>query len=82
LIGTVDSGGVLKIYVNNSVNSGGTLSGNWVSGGRVALGTGAALPADNNFWSGTIAEAGVATGFSDATAVAALDSYLKTKWGL
>jgi hypothetical protein len=81
LICTVDSGGAMKVYVNNSANSGTTRSGNWVSNGEVSLGMGAQA-ADSNAWDGAIAEAGVATGYSDATAVAALDSFLQARWGL
>jgi len=47
-----------------------------VSGGAQCLGR---AKADANYWAGAVAECGIATAFSDATAVASLDAYLAAK---
>jgi hypothetical protein len=77
-IATVTSGGVMTVYVDGVANTPATSSGNWVSAGTVSFGT----QGGTDFWSGTISEAGVATSYSDASVVAALDTFLKNKWGL
>jgi Concanavalin A-like lectin/glucanases superfamily len=82
-IATVNSTTV-TLYVDGVVVGTGTLSGgaigSWATAGRLAIGL------DTGDGSGTLntsmGECGVATGYSDATAVAALDSYLAAKWGL
>jgi hypothetical protein len=77
---TINSSGTITSYVNGVATAGLTVAGNWLSAGTFTLGS---LPTHNNdFWNGPIAEAGVATGWHDATTAAALDNYLKTKWGL
>jgi hypothetical protein len=78
LIGTINSSGLMTLYVNG-VASGttGTQAGNWVTAGTATIGK-----AGNFLFNGVLAECGIATGFSDATTVAALDTYLKNKWGL
>ncbi|MGX1323733.1 hypothetical protein AB7M17_007186 [Bradyrhizobium sp. USDA 377] len=78
-IGTINSSGVMTLYVNGAATSTATSSGNWIDNGT--LGIGASI-SDTVGVDGAISEVGIATGFSDATAVAALDAYLKDKWGL
>jgi len=80
VIVTIDSSGVMTVYVDGVASSTATSSGNWVSGGYFDLGRQARTASD--YWYGVIAEAGVATGFTNATGVAGLDAYLKAKWGL
>jgi hypothetical protein len=79
IISTIDSSGVLTIYVNGVASTTATASGNWTTGGHLCLGVDFA---GTSAIVGRISEAGVATGYSNAAAVALLDSYLKTKWGL
>jgi len=76
---TINSSGLMTIYVDGVSMATATKSGNWVSGGVLQIGKATGFA---NFWNGPIAEVGVATGYSDATTVAALDTYLKNKWGL
>lgn len=78
---TIDSSGVMTIYVDGVASATATKSGNWVSGGVAQIGL-HLNTAGGNFWSGPIAEAGIATGYSDAATVGQLDNYLKSKWGL
>jgi hypothetical protein len=80
IIATVDPSGVITVYANNSASSTGTSAGNWVSGGTFAIGRRAATGFD--YGANVISEVGVSANYSDATAVAALDTYLKNKWGL
>ncbi len=77
---TINSSGVMTIYGDGVASSTTTSAGNWVTGGAFAIGRRGANGFDYGGY--TIAEAGVATGFSDATAAAALDTRLKAKWGL
>jgi hypothetical protein len=80
-IGTIDSSGVMTAYVDGVATTGNTLNAAFGATGDFWLGQ--ASPNHGNAqWHGVISEAGIATGYSDATAVAALDSYLQTKWGL
>jgi hypothetical protein len=81
IICTIDSSGLMTIYIDGVVVATATSSGNWVSAGVCQIGT-RVVAASGGFWSGPIAEAGVATGYHDATTVTQLDTYLKTKWGL
>ena len=68
-IATVNGSGLMTFYVDGVAAATGTAAGNWVSAGKVGLGF-QPSPSITDFWGGTIAEAGIATGFSDATAVA------------
>ncbi len=77
---TIDSGGVMTAYVDGVASSTTTSAGNWTTGGNFALGRQAGLT--NDYSELKISESGVATGFTDATTVALLDTYLKNKWGL
>ena len=79
IIGTIDSSGVMKLYVDGVPATLATAAGNWTSPGTLQLGR--VLSSNNGYWGGPIAECGIATGFSDATAVGLLDNYLKAKWG-
>jgi hypothetical protein len=81
-ITTINSSGAITIYIDGVATSGTTIGGNWVSGGSCTIAIQAPFGTKTAFWEGAVAEAGVATGYSDATAVAALDTYLKNKWGL
>jgi hypothetical protein len=87
IIETVDASGVSTTYVNGVPTSGvtipvgGSVSGNWVSGGTMFLGSNGVGP-QQGYWNGPLSEWGVATGFTNSTDVAALDLYLKTKWGM
>ncbi|MGX1323732.1 hypothetical protein AB7M17_007185 [Bradyrhizobium sp. USDA 377] len=78
-IGTVDSSGVMKIYVNGTSTGSATQSGNWITNG--ALGIGVSI-SDGSYWDGAIAECGIATAFTNSTDVATLDAFLQAKWGL
>ena len=77
---TIDSSGVMTLYIDGVASTTATSSGNWVSSRTMSIGRRAAVSSE--FWVGDFAEAGVATGYHDATVVAQLDTYLKTKWGL
>ena len=79
LIFTITSGGFATLYVDGVSMATLTSGGNWTTAGTCQIGQRTDSVA---FWAGPVAEAGVATGYSDATTVAALDLYLKTKWGL
>jgi len=79
IIGTFNSSGVRTIYINGVATTGTASAGNWVSNGLLNLGISVGDPYN---WTGAVAEAGIATGYSDATTAAALDLYLKNKWGL
>ncbi len=80
IILTIDSGGGITLYVDGVSVATGTSGGNWNSGGSLSWGRDAFT--DAAYMSMTAAELGVATGFSNATTVGQLDTYLKTKWGL
>jgi hypothetical protein len=79
VICTVNAGAIV-VYVDGVSVATGTITGNWASGGTLRLGMEAS--GNSSWWGGPLAEAGIATGFSDATAVGRLDTYLKNKWGL
>lgn len=82
VIVTVKSDGTWTTYVDGVAVADAKTANNWVSPGYFGLGI---SQNDSSIFSqlgGTIAEAGIATGYHDATTVAGLDSYLKTKWGL
>ena len=77
---TISSGGAETIYINGvSAATGTSGAGNFASPGELFLGI---SKWDGAYWGGAFSEVGIATGYSDATAVAALDLYLKNKWGL
>jgi hypothetical protein len=80
VIATVSSSGVETIYINGVATTGATLNAAFGASGTLAIG----MTAHDNLsnWIGQISEIGVATGYSDATAAAALETYLKNKWGL
>jgi hypothetical protein len=72
---TVSAAGQMKIYCDNVLGDTSSQSGNWVSGGKISVGR---QGPNGNYLKGTFAGAGVATGFSDATAVGQLDTYLRS----
>jgi Concanavalin A-like lectin/glucanases superfamily len=78
-IGTVDSSGNVTIYVDGVVAGTGTTSGNWVTAGVFNVGRSGLT---TECFAGPYGEIGVATGFTNSTDVANLDTYLKNKWGL
>ena len=77
---TISSGGVATIYIDGYVRATGSLPGTWGNNGTLALGR----KANNNsdYGLNIIGELGVATGFTNATNVALLDTYLRNKWGM
>jgi len=80
VIATVSAAGLCTIYVDGVSVASTTSAGNWVSGAnQFCFGRSASA---GLYWNGPVGEAGVATGFTDATTVVALHAYLKTKWGL
>lgn len=81
VIVTINSSGVQTAYVNGVATTKGTMPGNWATGGTLRFGA-LPQPIAVSYWDGPMAEAGVATGYSDATVVATLDNQLKTKWGM
>lgn len=78
---TVSALGVMTIYIDGAASATTTVSGNWVDGGTLLFG-GEMGASSGGFWSGIASEWGVASSFTDASGVAALDTYLKDKWGL
>ena len=82
VIATIDSGGVITIYIDGSATTCQTVSGNWVSSGTFGVGHHAAHNSDANYLTGPMAEWGVATGFTGATDVGRLNASLTSKWGL
>lgn len=79
-IATVNSSGVMTVYIDGVASSTATLSANWITGGTLSVGGNVGSTAAK--WASAISEIGVATGFTNATDVTSLDNYLKTKWGL
>lgn len=80
IIGTINSSGVMTLYVDGAASSTSTSSGNWVTAGKAALGRrgGNAFDYGNNVY----AEAGISTDFTNSTTVSSFTNCLKTKWGL
>lgn len=79
LIGTIDSGGVMRYYVNASLQiTSASSTGNWTNLGALCMGVG---KLDTQYWDGNISEMGVSTNYSDATMVSAIDTALASKWG-
>lgn len=78
VIVTVNSSGVITIYVDGlQIGATATVAGNWTSPGTLDI-----FRNETTYWGGQVGEVGIATGYSDATTVAQLDTYLKNKWGL
>ncbi len=77
---TVNSSGVITSYCDGTPVATTTSGGNWASTGTFDLFRMASHDQDFSYM--TIAEAGVATGFTNSTDVGLLDTYLKNKWGL
>jgi hypothetical protein len=82
LIVTVKSDGTWDVYVDGVVTSSSQTAANWVSPGYFGLGISQNNSGIFNQFGGKFGEAGLATGWHDATTVASLDTYLKNKWGL
>ena len=78
---TVKSDGTHTMYVDGVGTSSTFLAGT-AFGSLGTLRIGNVATGSPSFWAGAIAECGVATGYSDATTVGLLDTYLKNKWGL
>jgi hypothetical protein len=78
---TIKSNGDLTIYIDNVATGGLTISGNFTNNGTLLFG-GEAGASGGGFWTGIASEWGISADYSDATAAAALDLYLKNKWGL
>jgi hypothetical protein len=79
-IATINSSGVMTIYIDGVSATGSTLNAAFVSGGELAIACQAV--AWNSGWRSAISEVGIATGFTNSTDAAKLDIYLKNKWGL
>ena len=79
IIMTVKSDGTITIYIDGVSSGTGTSGGNWLGNGTLRIGTDTG---GSSFLVAPIAECGIATGYSDATTVGQLDTFLKTKWGL
>jgi len=79
LIATIKSDGTFTVYVDGVSAGTAASGGNWSDAGTLRIGNDPGLASQ---FAGPIAECGIATGYSDATTVAALDTYLKNKWGL
>ncbi len=77
---TIDSSGVMTIYINGVSGGTATASGNWATNSVFCIGRRA--DANLGWWGGPISEVGVSTDFTNSTDVATLDTALKTKWGL
>lgn len=83
LIVTQKSDGTTAVYVNGSASAGSIGVHNFVTNGGFGL---ASSQNDTDSlggcFNGAVAEAGVATGWHDATTIGSLDTYLKNKWGM
>ncbi|WP_377830068.1 hypothetical protein ACFKHW_12960 [Bradyrhizobium lupini] len=75
IIITLKSDGTLTTYINGVAAGTSMTAASFVSAGDFFIGAG-------NYWGGQIAEVGIATAWHDATVVADLDAYLKSKWGI
>jgi hypothetical protein len=82
VICTIKSDGTETIYINNVATSASASAANWVSAGDMDAGTSLHDSSGSGGLDGIMGEWIVATGYSDATTVASLDTYLKNKWGL
>jgi len=79
MIGTVNSSGVMTLYINGVASTTGTQSGNWGTNGSACLGGGVH---ETEWWDGAVSEAGISTNFTNSTDVTTLYNSLKAKWGL
>ena len=80
VIVTINSSGLMTFYIDGiAMTPTATASGNWTSPGILNIGR---AKASASYWAGPVGEFGIATGYSNATTVGQLDTYLKTKWGL
>jgi hypothetical protein len=80
-IATIDSSGVMTIYVDGVATTGNTLNTAFASGGQLQIGN-VSSTGSNAHWHGQLSEIGISPNFTNSTNVAALDTFLKTKWGL
>jgi hypothetical protein len=78
---TGDSSGNTKMYIDGVATSGSVSNAAFATGGQLRMGMPDQLTGSAR-WHGVVSEAGIATGFTNATDVAKLDTYLKNKWGL
>ena len=78
VIVTIDSSGVMTFYIDGVAQTTASAPGNWTSPGELNIGRSKSAA----YWGGPVGEIGIATGFTNSTDVATLDTYLKTKWGL
>lgn len=78
-IATVNSSGLIAGYCDG-VQTGfpGPVGGNWLDSGTFGVGRSPV----GDYFAGPFGEVGVTTDLIDATTIGALDTYLKTKWGL
>jgi hypothetical protein len=81
-IATVDSSGVMTIYVDGVATTGNTLNAAFAGApNQLQIGNVSTTPG-NAHWHGELSEIGISPNFTNSTNVAALDTFLKTKWGL
>lgn len=81
VIGTIDSGGAMTLYIDGVATTGATQAGNWIDNGQFALGETPTNPGLRRF-AGTMSHVGVSAAFTNSTDVATLDAFLQTKWAL
>lgn len=79
---TINSVGVKSIYIDGVLTTTTGTGGAFGINGWFALGSTENTADMAATWEGAIAEAGITTGYIDATKAAELDTYLKNKWGL
>lgn len=81
---TVNSSGVMTPYLDGVAGTTATVSGNWKTNGTLDFGRSAqnSLGFAGNYWTGPMAECGIATSCLPPSSVVALDRLLKLKWGL
>lgn len=79
-IGTINSVGLMTLYVDGVSAGTNTQAGNWITGGAVGVGRNGF----GNFNYATIrfGELTISTTFSNATLVGQINTALKSKWGL
>lgn len=80
LIATINSSGVMTIYVDNVAVTGNTLNAAFGATGTLALGIAAFSNTSN--WIGPMGEAGLTNTFTNSTNAGLLYTCLKSKWGL
>jgi hypothetical protein len=74
---TINSSGVMTLYVDGVASATATASGNWTTNGSAIIGS---LNATGQWMDGHVAEAGISNVFANSTKVAQLDAYLAAKW--